>query len=240
MPCENEFIPDPYNEFAPNPEDRCAVLLVLDVSISMWGESIRQLNQGIQEFALQIKQDALTRLRVDIGIMTFGSKVDHLLLTAGKNPDGTIATARFVNADAFTPPSLSVHGDTPLYEALIAAVDALERRKQQYRAANIGYYRPFILLITDGAPTDSDRRDRAVAAIHDGIQKKKFSVLAVGVEQADMRILQELTAGGLPAQRLKGLAFVELFRWLSSSLKSISSDKPNTRKQLPPTMWIDT
>lgn len=45
-------------------------------------------------------------------------------------------------------------GLTPMGHALLKAVEAVERRKQQYKEQGINYYRPWIWLITDGYPTD--------------------------------------------------------------------------------------
>ena len=40
-------------------------------------------------------------------------------------------------------------------QAVHTAIDMLEARKQAYRANGIAYYRQWIFMITDGAPTDS-------------------------------------------------------------------------------------
>ncbi len=60
----------------------------------------------------------------------------------------------FTSAANFFPPILFARGDTPMGAAITKATDMVEERKREYRANGISYYRPWIFLITDGAPTD--------------------------------------------------------------------------------------
>jgi len=69
----------------------------------------------------------------------------------------------FISADRFDPPMLNSQGFTYTGTAILKALDLIEERKALYRANGIAYYRPWVLLITDGAPqanriTSSKRR----------------------------------------------------------------------------------
>jgi uncharacterized protein YegL len=77
---------------------------------------------------------------------------------------------RFVTADAFLPPSLVASGDTPMGAAIMSAVALVAERKDTYKANGIGYYRPWLFLITDGAPTDDV--SAVAAAIREGEASK--------------------------------------------------------------------
>ena len=68
-----------YNDLIDNPSPRCPVALVLDVSGSMSGEPINQLNAGAQLFIEEIKRDDLARWSVDLAVFTAGGRVDCLL-----------------------------------------------------------------------------------------------------------------------------------------------------------------
>ena len=212
---------------ASNPEPRCPCVLVLDTSASMEGEPIQQLQRGVQLLADELCRDGLASKRVEIAVVAFGKEVRLL--------------SHFTSPDAFTPPQLAPEGVTPMAEAVLLACDALEARKQDYRNAGIQYYRPWIFLITDGEPTDRDtpRWTEAVHRVHAAEADKKLLFFGVAVQDANQQLLDTLCPPGRPSVKLKGLHFAELFRWLSASLKSVSSSAPGTQLQLPsPTGWI--
>jgi uncharacterized protein YegL len=208
-------------EFASNPEPRCASILLLDVSGSMAGAPIQELQEGLAVYKDELFADELARKRVEIAIVTFG---------------GTVQVAQqFASPEYFTPPVLTATGETPMATAIITALDLLKSRKDEYRASGIGLYRPWVFLITDGAPTDMNtpQWSEAVKRIQEGEDKKSFMFFSVGVEGADFERLKQLSKRAEPL-KLKGLRFRDLFKWLSASQQTVSRSKTDEPVALPP------
>jgi len=207
--------------FAENPEPRCPCLLLLDTSGSMAGKPIAELNAGLRSFYEELQGDSLAVKRVEVALVSFG-------------PVRVIS--EFNTADFFLDPTLEAEGDTPLGEAITRGIDMVRKRKDEYRANGISFYRPWIFLITDGSPTDEWQR--AAAAVREGENSKSFAFFAVGVQNADMAVLRQLTVR--QPLKLQGLKFREFFQWLSNSMKSASRSNPGDRILLsPPSGWSE-
>lgn len=212
-------------EFADNPEPRCPCILLLDTSGSMGGARVDALNEGIKVFKEELNQDDLAKKRVEVAIISFNSSVN--------------VVQDFVTADQFEPTELTAEGLTQMGAAIEKALDMISHRKSLYRNNGITYYRPWVLLITDGAPTDSDAViNRVKARIKDEETKKSLAMFAVGVENADMTKLSEIVVRS--PLKLKGLYFRELFCWLSNSMERVSQSRPGEQVPLlPPSGWSE-
>ena len=205
-------------EFTDNPEPRCACVLLLDTSGSMHGPPIQALNDGIRAFKEELESDSLASLRVETAIVSFDSSVQLV--------------QDFATVDALATPELDAQGATSTATAVNFAIDRVEERKQSYRDAGVPYYRPWIVLITDGASTESRQQmDAASERVRQAEEEKQLAFFSVGVQGADMEELNRVgTRGALP---LDGMAFREFFVWLSSSMTRVSSSRVDDEIDLP-------
>ena len=210
-------------EFAENQEPRCPCVLLLDTSGSMEGRPIAALNAGLKSFRTDLLEDPVAPKRVELAVVAF---------------DSTIRLVQdFVTPDRFEPPVLTAQGTTHMGAAINMALDMVQERKNRYKEAGIPYYRPWVMMITDGDPQgelflfveDASRRVRRE------VNLDRLVFYTVAAEGAD--ITQLMRMGFEKPMRLDGLKFNELFIWLSRSMQAVASDKPEGILSLIPTRW---
>lgn len=194
-------------KFAENPEPRCPVLLLLDTSSSMRGNPINNLNEAIKIFIAEILQDDQASLSVELSIYSFSSEVNRL--------------EEFGSVDSLEFKELTAHGNTMMYSAIDKAMDYIEETKKVYKANDIAYYRPWMIIITDGQASDYSKEIAQRFKEEESSGKFVAYIIAVG-SGINKNQLKELSNN--PPIALDGLNFKELFVWLSSSVKEVSRE----------------
>lgn len=207
-------------EFIENPESRCPVILLLDASASM-SDHIQELNRGVAAFKEDLLSDAQASLSVELAIIRFGSSVSLI--------------QDFVTIEDFTPPILTTGGSTPMGKALEMALDTLEKRKALYRDNAVPYYRPWVFLMTDGAPTDDCQS--AAKRLREAEDNRQLLFFALGVTEADFDFLRQISSPERPPMAIQVEDFREFFIWLSASMKRVSSGKIGESVELPAVGW---
>lgn len=205
-----------------NYEEKCLCVLVLDISGSMIGEPIRELNKGLQCFYNDIINDKTTSQRLEVSLITFNSNVE------------TIQEPELV--ENFIIPELKAYGSTAMVDAVNEAIDKVSARKSWYKETNQTYYRPWIILMTDGEPDYDQDVNTLAERIKQDTAKKAYAFLPIGVEGANMSILQKIE-GDIPAMKLEGTRFGSFFKWLSASMGTVVSDKGGVT-ELPKPDWM--
>ena len=211
-------------ESAENYEQKCLCLLVLDVSGSMRGEPINELNKGLRDFYKEIGEDETTSQRLEVSIITFNQMVQ------------TIQEPALI--ENFTMPTLHAEGSTAMVDAVNEAIEKVDLRKKWYKETDQKYYRPYIILMTDGEPDDGQDVDALAQRIKEDTEAKRYTFIAIGVKDANMQILQKLQ-GGMPV-KMEGLKFKQFFKWLSASMGTIVNVDEGQSVSLPNASdWMD-
>lgn len=206
------------DELTENPSARVPVCLVLDTSGSMSGRPIDELNKGIKLFFRAIQEDEVARYSAEIAVVTFGDTVKQLL--------------DFGSVEKQQVPTLCAGGYTPMGEAVNVALKLLEDRKNMYSTVGIDYYQPWMVLMTDGEPTDdigaASQKTRKL------VESRKLTVFPIGIgANANLTLLSQFSPRNKPLS-LNGLNFKAFFEWLSKSVNITSQSVPGAGIQLPP------
>lgn len=210
------------NELFENPTTRVPVCLCLDTSSSMSGTPIALLNEGIRMFLNEVLEDEIAKYSVELAIVTFDSNVTVI--------------QDFATAESVNPATLYANGCTSTGSGVNMALNLLENRKREYQNAGVGYYQPWLVVMTDGEPTESDYEvQKAAQRTRDLVENRKLTqfLIAIG-DHANTRKLGEFSPKGESGVlTLNGLKFKDFFQWLSQSVSVVSQSTPGDRIKLP-------
>lgn len=198
-----------------NPDKpQAACVLLLDTSRSMRGASIRALEQGLQAYRDHLNGDPDARLIVETCIITFSdeAKVVH----------------PFSGPDQLPTLELAAGGWTSMGAAIDLGLQQVEERKALYRDEGVDYYRPFLVLITDGAPTDlrGPRLAECAAKLQAAARERKVIPLFFGTGKANFETLKTLVGEQGTVTGIDGARFGEFFQWLSKSVSGLKDSRP--------------
>ena len=175
--------------------DPLEVMLLVDVSGSMAGAPLAAATAAASEFADGLPADAL------VGVIGFGTSV--IVSTP-------LTTDRTAVAEGLE--GLAATGETALYDAVVAAVDAFET---DYEA------RRFIVLVSDGGDTASAVSIEEARAALEGGDIGLYAVSLI-TEESDLGVLESLASAAtgrvVPAEDGEGLSLV--YQEVASDLAS--------------------
>ncbi len=152
------------------------VLLMLDVSASMFGVKIRALNEAVRKMLEVLSTEGTRESEIKVSIITFGAQVQRLF--------------PFTRAGDVTFYDLTTKGETPLGMALRMAKDIIEDRDETPGRA----YRPTVILVSDGKPTDHWEAPLAEFLAGERSQKCDRMAMAIGSD-ANQEVLGRFIAG---------------------------------------------
>lgn len=196
---------------------RVPVGLCLDVSGSMSGAPLAELNRGVQEFYTACQGHPLASQSAEIAVISFA--------------DDAVLESDFSSVANATAPQVGpTRGSTSLGTGVRCTLDRLKAVKAQYQQMGVDYFQPWIVIMTDGAPTDSSH----LAVANDVIALEaegKLVVFPIGIGNADMSALA-LFSKKRPPLKLQGLKFPEFFEWLAKSIARVSESRPGEAVKL--------
>jgi len=121
-------------------ESHMALAFLLDTSSSMSGDPIRELNAGLNRFKAEVCKDKQTRDILDIAIIEFNSTHRPV--------------QEFVPVEYMEEVQLVASGGTYMAPAIETALNMVDERSKFYIKSGTTPYKPWVILISDGAPLD--------------------------------------------------------------------------------------
>jgi uncharacterized protein YegL len=186
---------------------RLPVYILIDCSESMIGEGLTAVRAGVTQMLSVLRQDPHALETAYISIISFGASAQVL-----------VSLTEITNVHE---PKLILSQGT----ALGAAIDLLTQQisKEVIKSSDKSKcdYRPIVILLTDGQPTDNWRS--AKKRFDDKIGKNVANFYVVGCGQAiDYKSLSQISDIVLSLPDMKPDSMRKLFVWMTQTVSSAS------------------
>ena len=217
-------------EFTSNVPRPLPVLILADVSGSMSVDGkIEALNTAMIDMIRSFAEEPSGRAQIQVGVIVFGGNEAHLHVPL--SPAAEVAWKPMVP-----------NGKTPLGQALALARNLIENKDVIPSRA----YRPVVVLVSDGVPTDEWRQ--SLGALNASARAAKSTRYAVMIGEDDeaengAKMLAEFVGeGGVPVFRVRDVRQIKsFFKWLTMSVtersKSASPNAPVAADRLDIEHW---
>lgn len=196
-------------------EPHMACLFLLDTSGSMAGigetRPIDELVSALNRFKTEVCEDPRTRDILDVAIVEFNTDVR--------------VVQEFAPIEYMEQVSLEAYGGTNMTAGLRTAIDMVVERGRFYRRSTQPYC-PWIVMITDGYPSDSI--DDIAEEVQMLDQQDKLRLWSLAVQGADTKLLNKL-GHNKRVLALQGYDFTGFFDWVNKSMRSVSVSSPGEK-----------
>jgi uncharacterized protein YegL len=195
---------------------RLPIFFLIDVSESMVGEPIQQVEEGLATIIKTLKTDPNALETVCISIIVFAGQ-----------PKTLVPLQEIIS---FYPPKFPIGSGTSLSKGLGHLMHELRKSLIKTTPDVKGDWKPIVFLFTDGSPTDESS-----AAIKEW--KKNWSrtanMIAVALgDETDTTVLSKLTDNVLLFNNTDAAAYQTFFRWVTDSIKARSEELESTNSDL--------
>lgn len=199
-----------------NPAVRVPICLCLDTSGSMQtAGKIKDLNEGVRNFVDSLLDDEVACDAAELCIIKMG----------GSNPELVCDFEPLYKVKQHDEiGNFNAYGKTPMGQAIQMGLRALNDRKARYKATSTDYYRPWLVIMSDGVSTDSDKiMDQAKEYVLSLVEAKKVVCIpiVIGNDTNGIRQLSMFTPEG-SAFTLQSVKIKEFFNYLSASVSRVS------------------
>ncbi len=190
---------------------RLPIYFLIDVSESMVGEPIQQVEEGLSTIIQALKTDPYALETVWVSIIVFAGQ-----------PKTLVPLQELVS---FYPPKFPIGSGTSLSKGLGHLMYELRQNIVKTTYEQKGDWKPIVFLFTDGVPTDDTKS--AIAEWKQNWQRTANMIAISFGDEADTRILGELTDTVLLFKNTTPQSYKDFFRWVTDSIKTSSVSVEN-------------
>ncbi len=205
---------------------RLPIYFLIDVSESMVGQPINQVQEGMRTIIQSLRVDPYALETVFVSIIAFAGKAKELTpLTELYN---------------FYPPVFPIGGGTSLGKGMECLMDSIDRNIRKTTLEEKGDWKPIIFLFTDGNPTDDYS-----AAFRRWNEKyrRHCNLVAISIgDNVNVLTLAQITNDILLLKETDATTFSKFFQWVTASIKTSSvsvSEAYTDELKLAPTAGIN-
>jgi uncharacterized protein YegL len=185
---------------------RLPVYFLIDVSESMVGEPLEQVEEGIATIIKELRTDPYALETVYLSIIAFAGKARKI--------------TSMVELFNFYPPKILIGGGTSLGKAMDFLMNDITTSIQKTTLEEKGDWKPIIFLFTDGNPTDD-----YMSAFERWNQKFRKSANLVVVslgDNTDLNVFGKITENVLMLNHTDTESFKKFFKWITAPIKTSS------------------
>lgn len=192
---------------------RLPIYFLIDISESMVGEPIQQVEEGLATIIKELKTDPYSIETVWVSIIVFAGQAKTL-----------VPLQEIIN---FYPPRFPIGGGTSLSKGLGHLMYELRKNIVTTTYERKGDWKPIVFLFTDGVPTDDTQ-----TAINEWKQnwQRTANMIAISFgSETDTQTLSQLTENVLHFKNTDANSYKQFFKWVTDSIKTSSQSVENNR-----------
>ena len=205
---------------------RLPIYFLIDVSESMVGTPIEQVQDGMASIINELRMDPYALETAFVSVIAFAGKAKML--------------SPLQELYRFYPPKFPIGGGTSLGAALNFLMDDMDRSLQKTTMEMKGDWKPIVFLFTDGNPTDDV--DSAFNRWNNQYRRHcSLVVVSIG-DNVNTQMMGRISDHVLRLTETDEQSFKEFFKWVTASIKTTSvsvSDTNDDELKLAPTGGIN-
>lgn len=205
---------------------RLPVYFLVDVSESMVGAPIQQVQDGMRMIVQELRTDPYALETAYISVIAFAGKAK--------------CVSPLTELYKFYPPTFPIGGGTSLGNALEFLMDEMDKTLVKTTTEQKGDWKPIIFLFTDGNPTDNP----STAFMRwNNKYRGKANIVAISIgDNVNTQLLGQISDNVLRLNKTDEISFKAFFKWVTASIKATSvsvSDIGDDDVKLAPTTGIN-